>query len=81
MDNTHEMAPYTSIDYYRNQLKMNEVTISSHQLTEDLKPQSHDNVTFVYATSGAAQLEINGQLFTFKKGQLILLTSREHSRL
>lgn len=75
MDNTHEMAPYTSIDYYRDQLKMNEVTISSHQLTEDLKPQSHDNVTFLYVTSGAAQLEINGQLFTFKKGQLILLMS------
>lgn len=75
MDNTNEMAPYTSIDYYRNQLKMNEVTISHNLLTQDLEPQCHDNVIFLYVTSGAAQLEINGQIFTFKQGQLILLMS------
>lgn len=75
MDYTNELIPYTSVDYYRENLKSDEVVIEFCQLEQETPPSSHDNVLFMYATAGEAVLEINGQSIPFKKGQLILVMS------
>lgn len=75
MDYTNELIPYSSVDYFRENLKTNEVTIHHHVLTKDQASQSYDNVNFIYLTKGNAILDINGQTFHIKAGQLILLMS------
>lgn len=75
MDYNEELMPYTSADYYTENLKRDEATIQFCQLKHETQPQIYDNVTFIYVTAGEAILEINGQVFPFKQGQLVILMS------